>query len=148
GGAGVGRGYLDAGGRVERGVEWFGYKLHLLADVRHEVALAYAITAPAVGDDEMIAPLLAHLLPLLPARRVESLAYDKAADDEKVHQVPRAAGVKPLIQNRAPWKTEPERMPPGHTRRANLAHDEAGADFCFDKVRAPGGGGGVGHGGQ
>src|SRR5436190_22752335 len=41
--------YLDAEGRVERVVEWFGYKLHLLVDVRHEVVLAYWITEPAVG---------------------------------------------------------------------------------------------------
>jgi hypothetical protein len=100
---------LDAEGRVERVVEWFGYKLHLLVDVRHEVALAYGVTAPAVGDNEMIGPLLEHVLPLLPERRIESLAYDKAADNEKVHQVLHAAGIKPLIQNRALWKTEPNR---------------------------------------
>jgi hypothetical protein len=39
---------------VEKVVEWFGYKLHLLVDVRHELALAYRIMEPAVGDNEMI----------------------------------------------------------------------------------------------
>ncbi len=39
-------------------VEWFGYKLHLLVDVRHELALAYRITEPAVGDNEMIGALV------------------------------------------------------------------------------------------
>jgi Transposase domain (DUF772)/Transposase DDE domain len=112
--------YRDAEGRVERVVEWFGYKLHLLVDVRHEVAWAYRITEPAVGDNEMIDPLLERLQPLLPQRRIESLADDKAADDEKVHQVLHAAGIKPLIQNRALWKTEPERMLPGHTGRSNV----------------------------
>jgi hypothetical protein len=129
--------YLDAEGRVERVVEWFGYKLHLLVDVRHEIALAYGITAPAVGDNEMIGPLLEHMLPLLPQRRTESLAYDKAADDEKVHAVLHAAGIKPLIQNRALWKTEPERMLPGHTGRSNVVYDEAGTIYCYDKVSTP-----------
>jgi Transposase DDE domain/Transposase domain (DUF772) len=129
--------YLDAEGRVERVVEWFGYKLHLLVDVRHEIALAYAITAPAVGDNEMIRPLLDHLRGLLPERRIESLAYDKAADDEKVHQALEAAGIKPLIQNRGLWKGEPERMLPGHTGRSNVVHDEAGTIYCYDKVSAP-----------
>jgi hypothetical protein len=129
--------YLDAEGRVERVVEWFGYKLHLLVDVRHEVALAYGITAPAVGDNEMIGPLLEDVQPLLPARRIESLAYDKAADDEKVPQVLHAAGIKPLIQNRALWKTEPERMLPGHTGRSNVVYDEAGTVYCYDKVSTP-----------
>ena len=129
--------YLDAEGRVERVVEWFGYKLHLLVDVRHEIALAYAITEPAVGDNEMIRPLLDHLRGLLPQRRIESLAYDKAADDEKVHQVLDAAGIQPLIENRALWKTEPERMLPGHTGRSNVVYDEAGTIYCYDKVSAP-----------
>ena len=53
----------------------------------------------------------------LPAGRIESLAYDKAADDEDVHRLLHAAGIKPLIQNRALWKSEPERMLPGHTGR-------------------------------
>jgi hypothetical protein len=129
--------YLDAEGRVERVVEWFGYKLHLLVDVRHEIALAYRITAPAVGDNEMIGPLLEDVRGLLPERRIESLAYDKAADDEKVHQVLHAAGIKPLIENRALWKTEPERMLPGHTGRSNVVYDEAGTIYCYDKVSTP-----------
>src|SRR6516225_7396483 len=49
--------YKDADGQVVKVVEWFGYKLHLLVDIRHEVALAYRITEPAVGDNEMIEPL-------------------------------------------------------------------------------------------
>ena len=129
--------YLDAEGRVERVVEWFGYKLHLLVDVRHEIALAYRITAPAIGDNEMIGPLLEDVRGLWPERRIESLAYDKAADDEKVHQLLHAAGIKPLIENRALWKTELERMLPGHTGRSNVVYDEAGTIYCYDKVSTP-----------
>jgi hypothetical protein len=128
---------LDAEGRVARVVEWFGYKLHLLVDVRHEVVLAYGITEPAVGDHEMIGPVLEHLRPLLPERRMESLASDQAADAEKVHQVLHAAGIKPLIQNRALWKTEPERMLPGHTGRSNVVDDAAGTIYGYDKVSTP-----------
>jgi Transposase DDE domain/Transposase domain (DUF772) len=129
--------YQDDGGRVTKVVEWFGYKLHLLVDVRHEVALAYAITPPAVGDTEMIRPLLDHRRGPLPERRIESLADDKAADDEKVHQAPDAAGIKPLIENRAPGKTEPEPMLPGHTGRSNVVHDEAGTISGDDEVSEP-----------
>ena len=112
--------YLDAEGKVERVVEWFGYKLHLLVDVRHELALAYWITEPAVGDNQMIAALLEQARANLPEGRIESLAYDKAADDEAVHRLLHKAGIKPLIENRALWKGEPERMLPGHTGRSNL----------------------------
>ncbi len=50
--------YKDAEGTVTKVVEWFGYKLHLLVDVGHELALAYRITEPAVGDNEMIGALV------------------------------------------------------------------------------------------
>ena len=96
--------YKDADGNVVKVVEWFGYKLHLVVDVRHEVALAYWITAPAVGDNEMIGALLEQARANLPASRIESLAYDKAADDEAVHRLLHTAGIKPLIENRRLWK--------------------------------------------
>lgn len=129
--------YLDAEGKVERVVEWFGYKLHLLVDVRHELALAYRITEPAVGDNQMIAALLEQARANLPEDRIESLAYDKAADDEAVHRLLYKAGIKPLIENRALWKTELERMLPGHTGRSNLVYDESGTIYCYDKVSMP-----------
>ena len=92
---------------MERVVEWFGYKLHLLVDVRHELALAYWITEPAVGDNQMIAALLEQARANLPEGRIESLAYDKAADDVAVHRLLHKAGIKPLIENRALWRESP-----------------------------------------
>jgi Transposase DDE domain/Transposase domain (DUF772) len=129
--------YKDDDGKVVKVVEWFGYKLHLLVDVRHELALAYRITEPAVGDNQMIEALLEQARGNLPKGRIESLAYDKAADDEAVHRLLHAAGVKPLIENRAMWKSELERMLPGHTGRSNLVHDESGTVHCYDKVSNP-----------
>ncbi len=129
--------YIDAEGEVEKVVEWFGYKLHLLVDVRHELALAYRITTPAVGDNEMIGALVDQARGNLPRGRIESLAYDKAADDEAVHRLLQAAEIKPLIQNRGLWKSDPERLLPGHTGRSNLVYDEAGTIHCYDKVSTP-----------
>ena len=48
----------------------------------------------------------------LPAGRIKTLAYDKAADDEDVHDLLHDEGIEPLIQNRALWKTEPETAAP------------------------------------
>jgi hypothetical protein len=44
--------YTDDAGNVTEVVEWFGFKLHLLVDVKHEVALSYAITDTKAGDGE------------------------------------------------------------------------------------------------
>ena len=137
--------YTDENGQVTQVLEWFGYKLHLLVDVDHEVALAYQITSAHRGDGEMIPDLLRQARTNLgddldaqpPTSRIQTLAYDKAADAEEVHQVLHEAGIKPLVQMRSLWKNEHERMLPGHDGSSNVVYDEAGTIFCYDKVSDP-----------
>jgi hypothetical protein len=73
----------------------------------------------------------------LPAGRIKTLAYDKAADDEAAHELLHDAGIQPLIQNRSLWKNDRERMLPGHDGSSNIVYDEAGTLFCYDKVSDP-----------
>ena len=68
-------------------VEWFGFKLHLLVDVKHEVVLSYEITDTKAGDGETLPAVLEQAEANLPAGRIETLAYDKAADSEDVHEL-------------------------------------------------------------
>jgi hypothetical protein len=129
--------YKDDAGHVTEVYEWFGYKLHLLVDVKHEVALAYHITDTKAGDNERVAALVEQAKANLPEGRVRTLAYDKAADDEAVHEVLHGHGIKPLIRNRALWKEEPERPLPGGRYPLHLVHDEAGTVYCYDTVSDP-----------
>lgn len=129
--------YTDAEGKVTKVVEWFGFKFHLLVDVKHEVALAYQISSTKMGDNEVLPALLQQAQANLPAGRIKTLAYDKAADDEAIHDLLHEAGIRPLIQNRALWKSEPERLLPGHDGTSNVVYDEAGTVYCYDKVSDP-----------
>jgi hypothetical protein len=129
--------YTDDQGKVTHVVEWFGYKLHLLIDVHHEVVLAYQITATQAGDNEWVEALVVQAEANLPEGRIETLAYDKAADDGDVHAVLHAHGIKPVIQNRALWREEPERPLPGGCAPRHVVHDEAGTIFCYDTVSDP-----------
>jgi len=137
--------YLDDEGNVTKVVEWFGYKLHLLVDVDHEVALAYQVSSANRGDNELLGPLVeqarANLGDDVQAEprvsRIRTLAYDKAADTEAVHELLDAARIKPLVQMRSLWKGEHERMLPGHDGRSNIVYDEAGTIYCYDKVSDP-----------
>lgn len=129
--------YTDDQGRVVQVYEWFGYKLHLLVDVKHEVALAYTISDTATGDNERVEALVGQARANLPAGRMKTLAYDKAADDEKVHATLHAAAIKPLIQNRALWKEDQERPLPGGRYPLHLVHDEAGTVYCYNLVPDP-----------
>jgi DDE family transposase/transposase-like protein DUF772 len=129
--------YSDDQGNVTRILEWFGYKLHLVVDVKHEVALSYEITDTKAGDGETLPTTLAEAQANVPPRRIETLAYDKAADTHDVHELLSKARIKPLIQNRALWKDEPERMLPGHDGNSNVVYDESGTLYCYDRVSEP-----------
>jgi hypothetical protein len=129
--------YKDDEGRVTKVVEWFGFKLHLLVDVKHEVVLAYEITDTKAGDGETLPVVLEQAEANLPADRIDTLAYDKAADNENEHELLSGKGITPLIQMRELWKTEPERMLPGHDGSSNVVYDEEGTIYCYDKVSDP-----------
>lgn len=129
--------YTDDDGKVIHAIEWFGYKLHLLVDVKHEVALSYEITNTKAGDGETLPTLLAQGRANLPPGRIKTLAYDKAADTNDVHQLLSDANIKPVIQNRSLWKEDKERMLPGHDGNSNIVYDEAGTVYCYDKQSQP-----------
>lgn len=129
--------YQDDNGTVTKVVEWFGYKLHLIVDVRHEVALSYRITDTQAGDGETLPALVEQARSNLPEGRIETLAYDKAADSQQVHEELAARKIKPVIRNRSLWKEEPERPLQGRHGRTNLVHDEAGTVYCYDTKSDP-----------
>lgn len=128
--------YKDDDGKITKVVEWFGYKLHLLVDVKHEVVLSYHITDTKTGDNEMIADLLAQAKKNLPTDRVKTMAYDKAADDGKVHELLHEEKVRPLIQNRT-FKVEEQEKVLGGRTPLHIVHDQAGTIFCYDRVSEP-----------
>ena len=129
--------YKDDEGKVTKVVEWFGFKLHLVVDVKHEVVLAYEITDTKAGDGETLPVILKQAQANLPEDRIETLAYDKAADSDDVHTLLSSEGIKPLVQMRSLWQTDPERMLPGHDGSSNVVYDESGTIYCYDKVSEP-----------
>lgn len=129
--------YLDDTGNVTKILEWFGYKLHLLVDVKHEVTLAYRVTSANACDSCPIKDLVEQAQAHVPAGRMETLAYDKAADDVKVHTLLNEAGIRPVIENRRLWKDQTERMLPGHAGGTNVVYDEAGTIYCYDVSGEP-----------
>jgi len=129
--------YLDDEGRVVKVVEWFGYKFHLLVDVRHEVILAYHVSSTKTADSQVLPILLAQARGNLPEGRIKTLAYDKACDDVKTHALLHKARIKPLIEHRSLWKDEHERLLPKHNADSNIVYDEAGTIYCYDRVSDP-----------
>jgi len=130
--------YTAAGGNVPKVVEWFGFKLHLVVDVKHEVALGYAVTDTKAGDGETLQQVLDQAQSNLPAGRMQTLAFDKAGDSEEVHRFLHRRGIKPVIENRSLWQEELERPLPGREGEVtNIVHDESGTVYCYDMESAP-----------
>jgi hypothetical protein len=131
--------YKDDSGKVVSTYVWYGYKFHLLVDVRHEVVVAWHVTSAAgegTGDSSVLPILLEKANRVLPEGRIETVAYDKAADDAKTHELLNEQGIKPVIQIRAMWKNQTEQMLPGHDGNSNVVYDENGTVHCYDKVSA------------
>jgi hypothetical protein len=129
--------YTDEEGKVSKVVEWFGFKLHLLVDVKHELSLAYRITDTKAGDGETLPALLAEAEANLPPRRMQTLAYDKAADSDDLHQLLSKKHIKAVIQTRSLWQGEHQRVLPGEKGPANIVYDEAGTVYCYDQQSEP-----------
>jgi len=124
--------YTDNEGRVTQVMEWFGYKLHVLVDAYHEVALSYTITSAHGDDAEEFIANVEQAQANLPEDRIQTAAFDKAADCDKVHQRLHEKAIKPVVENRRLWKDEHERQLPDHPPDSNIVHDEAGTVYCYD----------------
>ena len=129
--------YRDDQDVVTKVYEWFGYKFHLLVDVKHEVIVSWDITSATQADVERIPELVRQAKAHLPVGRIETLAYDKAADSSDIHLYLAQEGIKPVIENRNLWKNQTQEMLPGHDGNSNIVYDEAGTVFCYDKVSDP-----------
>ena len=129
--------YIDDEGKVTKIVEWFGYKLHLLVDAKHEVVLAYRVSTANAADCKSLPELVQEGQANLPAGRIETLAYDKAADDNESHRLLNKVKIRPVIQNRHLWKEQTEQMLPGHDGTSNIVYDEAGSVHCYDRTSLP-----------
>ena len=73
----------------------------------------------------------------LPAGRIETLAYDKAADTNDVHELLSKKGIKAIIENRSLGQGEQQRVSPGKKGPSNIVYDEAGTVYCYDTVSQP-----------
>lgn len=119
--------YLDDQGKVVKTYSWFGYKFHLLVDAAQEVVMAFKLTAASDADSVQLPDLLDQAQRVLPAGRIKTLAYDKAADNQPTHALLNGHGIRPVIENRSLWKEKREELIGG-----NVVYDEAGTVYCYD----------------
>ena len=131
------KGVHEDGTTWEKVVRWFGFKIHLLVDSRHEIPLAMRVTKASEHDSP-------HLLPLVEqykarhgglGTRAEELAADKAYDsgpnNAALHD---DHAIKPVIDKRTMWKDGEKTRPLKADRADSFIYDEAGKVFCVCPV--------------
>jgi hypothetical protein len=127
------RRWTDAEGKVHEEVrKWFGYKLHLVVDTRHEVPLTWKVTRASAADNPEVIGLLEGLRDRHPQIRVQTLAGDKAYDDgpliETLHE---EWGIRAVFDLRETSKDgEDGEVIPGS---GNMVLGDDGQVYCYYK---------------
>ena len=65
---------------------WFGYKLHLLVDAKHELPMAFTVTSANENDGEQLIPLMQTFAEKQPEIEVKTLLADSIYDPTKNYQ--------------------------------------------------------------
>ena len=92
--------YKDDSGKVVKTYEWFGFKFHLLVDIKHEVVVTWHITSAAgegSGDSSVIPLLLPRAREVLPDGRIKTLAYAKAPGGQQTNAAFNGAKKNPTV---------------------------------------------------
>jgi len=111
----------------------FGFKIHLLVDVKYELPVAFIVTAANKSDvvcgKELIETIARdesrkHIL-----EKCQYLAADKGYDDEDFIGILAGLGIKAIIDKRDMWKSVTEKEVPGSDCRRY--YDEQGNVYCY-----------------
>jgi hypothetical protein len=118
----------------EKVKRWFGFKLHLVVDTKHELPVAFAVTRASAGEQPVAKALVRHLFErqeeLL--ERCERFLGDKGYDDgELIRQLWDEHGIKPVVAIRNCWNDSDDgqgtRVVSGQT---NVIYDYQGTVSC------------------
>lgn len=124
--------YVEEDGKVKEAFEWYGYKLLLVVDNKHEVVLGWKLVSANSADCVGLRELIDETMRKLPEGRAESLVYDRAADDGKIYELLDFHGVKPIVKIRRHWSGESERLLDYGGKHKNIVYDEFGTVYCYD----------------
>ena len=122
---------------------WFGYGLHLVADVRHEIPVAVAVSKASAAEQPQLAGLPDQLAEREPEllERCRDFSADRGYDSGTLkRRLWDEHRIRPLIDARLPWREE--RGEPDHDpaqpilrplfpdRADNILHGERGEVIC------------------
>jgi len=136
---------VDANGKAWTKIKsWFGYGLHLIADTRYELPLAFEVAPASHGESPMLRRMIRDLYAETPvlAERCSTFSADRGLDcAETKAMLWDDYAIRPLIDTRQMWRAEKEE--PGYDpkqpitrplfpdRVDTLVHTEKGSVHCI-----------------
>ena len=88
---------------------WFGYELHLIADTKHEIPVAFEITQASHSDQTIVNNMIPSTLDQDPelAERCEDFVSDRGLDSAEIKTIfLDDYNIRPFIDTRQLWQTE------------------------------------------
>lgn len=132
------RGVREDGTSWEKVKSWFGYKLHLIVDSKHELPVAYKVTKASISDTTQLLPMVEAMNQKHPeiVERCQDASGDKGYDSTpNLVELKDNYGINPIIDKRDMWNEErydPIKTRPVFCDRAdNIVYDQAGVVFCI-----------------
>lgn len=126
--------FADKDGEKKRvGKTWFGFKLHILADSKYELPIAYNVTRASTHDGPEAYSLIDDLRRNNPdiIARCNYFTADRAYDDIKLHTyLWKDCQIKGVIDSRNMWKGDKKRQLEMFPSIDNVTYNEKGELFC------------------
>ena len=111
--------------------KWFGYKLHLIADTRYELPIAFTVLPASMNEMPVAHKLLENMAVSHPVR-LKTCRYfcgDRGYDDGKLHRkLWDEYGIKPIIDIRKSWKDGEETR--AYEKAPGVVYSNKGEVFC------------------
>jgi hypothetical protein len=129
--------YTDPSGRPQVKKEYhFGFKAHIICDVKTELPMAYSVTAANADEREEMLRLLDS--PVLSgaarAKLIKYLLLDRGYDSTGVIKGIKGAGIIPLVDSRNCWKDGEETK---QYRDTDIVYNYRGDVYYVDFVKDP-----------
>ncbi len=126
------RGVREDGTMWTKVVTWYGYKVHLVVDSRHEMPLHFSVSDASRHDLPAGRDLMRSYRERLPevASRAKEMAADRGYDSGEFNaELYDEYGIRPVIQTRRMWKEEATRAL-FQSKADTILYDEMGRVSC------------------
>lgn len=118
--------------------KWYGYELHLVADVRYELPISFRLTPAHEAETVNCRQLVSEFLQGALSGRTESFVADRGLDDNALRKMLYEHDILPVIDNRSLWRDDnphPEQLTtPTRALHADphetILYNEQGQFFC------------------